>query len=149
MIFYLDASALVKRYIDEVGTRQVNQLFAEPAAIGTSLITHAEVTAALSKAIRMSLLPREEAYVALRVFRVQWPSLMRLQVTEGAVSQAGTLAWEHGLRGFDAIHLATAFLWQESAQAPVTFATFDRHLWRAAQAAGLEVWPKDLESAML
>ena len=40
---------------------------------------------------------------------------------------------------------ASALSWQENTQARVTFATFDRPLWQAAQAAGLAVWPKDLE----
>jgi len=144
MTIYLDASALVKRYIAETGTQEVNRLFAGPAAIGTSIITHAEVAAALGKAVRQSILARDEAHVALQVFRKQWPSLIRLYVTEGAASRAGTLAWEHGLRGFDAVHLSAALLWQESIRGQVTFATFDRHLWQAAQAAGLAVWPVDL-----
>jgi predicted nucleic acid-binding protein len=145
MTIYLDASALVKRYIAEAGTQEVKHLFASPAALGTSIITHAEVAAALGKAVRQSLLARDEAYVALQVFRLQWPSLIRLYVTESAASRAGTLAWEHGLRGFDAVHLTAALLWQESLRAQVTFATFDRHLWQAAQAAGLAIWPKDME----
>jgi predicted nucleic acid-binding protein len=144
MTIYLDASALVKRYIAEVGTREVNQLFAGPAAIGTSIITHAEVAAALGKATRLGLLARDEAHVALHVFRIQWPSLIRLQVTENIASHAGTLAWEHGLRGFDAVHLSAALQWQENVYDPVTFAAFDRRLWQAAQAAGLGVWPEDL-----
>jgi hypothetical protein len=37
-----------------------------------------------------------------------------------------------------------ALSWQEHAQAPVTFAAFDRHLWHAAKTADLQVWPKDL-----
>jgi predicted nucleic acid-binding protein len=144
MTIYLDASALVKRYIAETGTQEVAHLFTGPTIIGTSLITQAEVAAALGKAARVGLLLRDEAFVALQVFRTQWPSLVRLQVSESTVSHAGTLAWEHGLRGFDAVHLSAALSWQENIRAPVTFATFDRQLWQAAKAAGLEAWPRDL-----
>jgi predicted nucleic acid-binding protein len=146
MTIYLDASALVKRYVAETGTPEVNHLFSAPMPIGTSIIAHTEVAAALSKAVRVGLLAREEAYEALQVFRTQWPSLIRLQVPEAVAVRAGALAWEHGLRGLDAVHLSAALVWQEGLHAPVTFATFDRQLWRVAQAAGLQVWPEDLES---
>ncbi len=61
------------------------------------------------------------------------------------VAQAEGLAWEQGLRGYDAVHLASALLWQSSLSRPVTLATFDRQLWDAAQLVGLEVWPEALE----
>ena len=32
---------------------------------------------------------------------------------EPLAARAGTLAWEHGLRGYDAVHLATALFWRE------------------------------------
>jgi hypothetical protein len=42
---------------------------------------------------------------ALQVFRTEWPDLVRLQLTEVVVAQAGALAWDLGLRGDDAVHL--------------------------------------------
>ena len=46
--------------------------------------------------------------------------------------------------GYDAVHLATAVAWREAvAEAPV-LATYDRELWKAAAAQGLEVWPEEL-----
>jgi predicted nucleic acid-binding protein len=144
MMLYLDASALVKRYVAETGTQEVNHLFAQAAAIGTSLITYAEVAAAFGKAARVSLLPRDGALAALQVFRTQWTSLVRLSVTDGVVSRAGALAWEHNLRGYDAVHLASALSWKQTTGESVTLAAFDRQLWQAAKTAGLEIWPRDL-----
>jgi len=60
------------------------------------------------------------------------------------VAQADALAWEHGLRGYDAIHLAAAAFWQDALGQPVTMATFDHQLWVAAGRIGLEVCPSDL-----
>jgi hypothetical protein len=59
-------------------------------------------------------------------------------------TRADAQAWERGLRGYDALHLAAALFWQETLGEPVTLATFDRQLWQAGAAAGLEVWPADL-----
>ena len=65
----------------------------------------------------------------------------RLQLTEAILAQAGTLAWDYGLRGVDAVHLAAARLWQSSLAEPVTLATYVRQLWQAGDAAGLVAWP--------
>ena len=144
MIVYLDASALVKRYVAKVGSAEVDRLIAVADAVGTAVISRAEVAAALAKAARTGTLSRDEAEAALQVFRAQWPDLVRLQLTEIVLAQADALAWEHGLRGYDAVHLAVARFWQDSLGQPVTLATFDRQLWEAGAAARMHTWPDDL-----
>ncbi len=91
------------------------------------------------------MVARDKAEAALLVFRAQWPHLARLQLTEPLLAQADALAWGHGLRGYDAVHLAAALFWQETLREPVTLATFDRELWQAGLAAGLVAWPADLD----
>jgi hypothetical protein len=54
------------------------------------------------------------------------------------------MAWELGLRGYDAVHWAAGLLWQEGMDEAVTFATFDRRLWEVAGLRGLAVFPVDL-----
>ena len=142
MIAYLDASALVKRYVAEAGSAQVGGLIGEAEAVGTAIISRAEVAAALAKAVRMRLLPRDEAASALEVFNREWEDLVRLQLTEVLVSRAASLAWDHGLRGYDAAHLASALFWQDMLGESVTVASYDRQLWVAAKANGLIAWPE-------
>jgi len=144
MIFYLDASALVKRYVAERGSDEVARLIAGAAGVGTSLITRAETSAAFAKAVRAGALTHEAAAAALQVFRSEWPLLIRVQATEMVLTRADTLAWELGLRGYDAVHLASALIWQEGMGEAVTLATFDRQLWDAARAQGLTAFPEDL-----
>ncbi len=144
MIVYLDASALVKKYIEEIGSKDVDRLLDQADVVSTSLISRAEVAAAIAKTVRIRTIPQNEASAALRVFRIEWADLLRLEVTETTVARADALAWQHGLRGYDAVHLAAALIWQETIAEPVTLATFDRQLWQSGQAAGLAVWPKDL-----
>lgn len=73
-----------------------------------------------------------------------WPIFTRLALTEFIVAHAGNLAWQHGLRGYDAVHLAAALAWQDRLHLPITLATFDRQLWQAAKAEGLQPQPDDL-----
>ena len=146
MIAYLDASALVKRYLAERGSRETIALTAESELIATSIITRAEVAAAFAKAARAGLVSQERARRAQRSFAGDWPDLVRVPVTEGLVERAETLAWEHGLRGYDAVQLASALSWQESLGAEVVLATFDEQLWEAGPKAGVKAWPEKLRA---
>jgi len=137
VILYLDASALVKRYVAEPGSAEVGDAISKADVVGTALISRPEVAAA-----------QEEASACLQVFREEWPDLMRVQVTEMAVTRADTLAWEHGLRGYDAVHLAAASLWQDALGEQVTFSTFDRQLWETAKRVGLALHPADLPALL-
>ena len=142
MIAYLDASALVKRYVDERGSPETLAFAARADVVATSLISRAEVAAALAKAVRAKLLEADEAREAQRAFAAQWPDIARIPATEALVPRAETLAWEYGLRGDDAVQLPSAAWFQESLGTAVRLATFDKQLWHAAKRAGFEPWPE-------
>lgn len=144
MILYLDASALVKRYVAEAGSADVAAVVDAARVASTAVISRAEVTAALAKAVRAGLATRKAATAGLADFEADWPDLIRLEVSEVVVARAASVAWQQGLRGYDAVHLASALRWQEALGGPVTVATYDRELWRAAQTSGLVPWPTDL-----
>jgi uncharacterized protein len=141
VIAYVDASALVKRYLIERGSRETIALTAESEMIATSLITRAEVAAAFAEAARTGLLTRERARNAQRSFTRDWRDLVRVPVTEALLERAETLAWDHSLRGYDAVQLASALAWQDSIGTEILIATFDRQLWEAAPNAGVKPWP--------
>ena len=142
MILYLDTSALVKRYIRESSTDEVLALIETAEAVGSTVLAKVEMAAALDKAVRQEWVPRKDARRAWRDFLDHWPAFTRLNVTSGIIERASLLAWEYGLRGYDALHLASALYWHDTLNIPITLATFDRDLWNAAQKAGTTVWPK-------
>ena len=144
MIAYLDASALVKRYLVERGSRETIALTADSEMVATSIVSRAEVAAAMAKATRAGLVTRDRARSAQRSFIRDWPDLVRVPVTEALVERAETLAWDHGLRGYDAVQLASALTWQESVGTEIVLATFDQQLWEVAPNAGLKAWPDRL-----
>ena len=144
MIAYLDASALVKRYLVERGSRETIDLTSRAELIATSIISRAEVAAGLATAVRARMVASDVGRRAQRSFASDWPDLLRVPVTEALVERAQTLAWEHGLRGYDAVHLGSALTWQESAGAAIVLATFDQQLWDAAKQTGLMLWPEAL-----
>jgi uncharacterized protein len=144
VIIYLDASALVKRYVAERGSKEVIELTAAAEIVATSLISRAEVAAAFARAVRLGVLDHDGGRRAQRRFSREWPDLARVPVSEALVSRAEILAWDYGLRGYDAMQLASALTWQESIGEDVFLGTFDGQLWKAAPGAGLKVWPETL-----
>jgi len=139
VILYLDASALVKRYIAEKSSEQVNAWIEAAGMVVTGLITRVEVAAAIGRARRMKLIASEEAQAALHQFRSEWESFLRLPITENTVMRGDFLAYEHNLRGYDAAHLACALIWQETLNQPITLASFDGQLLEAARNTKIEV----------
>jgi hypothetical protein len=148
MILYLDASALVKRYVTEEGSAEVGAAISQAVFTGTALVSRAEVAAALGNAVRDHVLTQEEAVAALQVFRSDWGDLVRIRVTEMVIGRADFLAWDHGLRGHDAVQLASALAWQDALGEVVTLTTFDKHLWAVAGSVGLATYPADLPAML-
>ncbi|MCL4273160.1 MAG: type II toxin-antitoxin system VapC family toxin [Anaerolineales bacterium] len=143
-ILYLDTSALVKQYVQEAGSEPVMDLIRKADHAGTSLISRAEMSAALARAARLKVLSAGAAHAAWEQFLGDWPALTRLNVSRQIVDRAAMLVWDFPLRGYDAVHLASALLWQETLETEILLATFDRELWSAARRAGLSVWPETL-----
>jgi len=142
MNLYLDSSALAKRYLVETGSEDVRQWIEGAELTATSLITRAEVTAAITRAVRMGVLEEQSARRMIDEFRTDWVSLNRIPVTETLVARADRLACEFGLRCYDAVHLAATLTWQENLNFPVTLATFDKELADAARQSGLGILPE-------
>lgn len=146
MILYLDASALVKRYVTERGSKEVIALTGSADAVATSLVSRAEVAAALARAVQLGVLDHDGGRRAQRRSSREWADLARIPVTEALVSRAETLAWDHGLRGYDAVQLASALTWRDALGRDILLATFDTQLWEAAPQVGLQAWPEKLAS---
>jgi predicted nucleic acid-binding protein len=145
MILYVDTSVLVKKYVAESGSDQVIAFLDQHAVIGTAALTQAEMAAAMSKAARLGWVAEPEILLAWQDFLYQCPAYTRLPVSTGIVERAAAIAWRHGLRAYNSVHLASALAWKDLVGEDVIFACFDKTLLKAAQREGLEVWPGGAE----
>ena len=141
MNLYLDTSALAKLYIREKGTDEVNRWMVQADFVSTSLITLVEANAAFAHVVRMKSVTKKTGEGASHLLRKQWPAYLKTPITEKTIARAAELAWALGLRGYDAIHLASAEIWQTAMGLPVVLATFDRQLAAAAMSLGMEILP--------
>ncbi|MDP2639239.1 MAG: type II toxin-antitoxin system VapC family toxin [Betaproteobacteria bacterium] len=139
MILYFDTSALVKLYVRERGSLVIRRQAGKADAIATSVVAYAEARAAFARLRREK--PRSGKPHRERVGQLDrdWDRYVLVELSAAVARSAGELADTHGLRGFDAIHLASA-LWLKSAYSgDLAFAAFDRKLTAAAASAGLTV----------
>jgi len=143
MILYLDSSAIVKEYISESGSGETLAAVEQAETIATAVLSRVEVIAAFHKAVRVNVISQDDANRTIRAFNKRWRDLVRTRVTERLVKHASELAGSQSLRGYDAVHLASAAAWQQAIGRNVTLATFDLQLWRSARKIGLSVFPEN------
>jgi predicted nucleic acid-binding protein len=145
MVYYLDTSALLKRYVQEAGSTWLATL-SDPAAnhtLATALITKVEAAAGLAAKFRQGGLPLADYQQAeqdlLHDFTYVYSTI---DIDEPLVDLAADLAKPHRLRGYDAVQLAAAVTFQSmlAAQLPaLTFLSAGVLLLQAAQQEGLLV----------
>lgn len=103
----------------------------------SSILSYPEGRAALGAARRAGRLTRAALKSALAEFESIQGKLSRIAVDAQLARDAGDLAERFALRGYDAVHLASAL----SADGPVTLVTWDADLRSAAQQNGCTIAP--------
>ena len=102
MILYLDTSSLVKLYVEETYSADVEGWVGLAEVTGTSLVAYVEARAAFARRFRENVFSSKD-YTRLRSqFESDWKNFLSIHVTREIVRIAGNLAEKHGLRGFDA-----------------------------------------------
>jgi uncharacterized protein len=130
---YLDASALVKRYVAEPGSDLVRETMQRADAWFICRIGFVETARAVESVAGPA---------AARRFRDEWPAFTVVDVDEDLVEDAWRLAVRHGLRSLDSMHLAAALLLPRDG---LVMAGWDGRLRAAAMAQGLAILPEELE----
>jgi predicted nucleic acid-binding protein len=151
--YYLESSALVKRYVAESGTIWVQSLCAANAehVLYTVRLSAAEIIAALFRRIRTGTLAASDAQAAAAQFKDDLRKHYQIvEVTEPIIDRAMTLAERHGLRGYDSVQLAAAVEVQAIRSSlsleSLVFVCADETLNQAAATEGLSALNPNLYS---
>lgn len=139
MILYCDTSALVKLYVDEIYSDVVRLQVDRADAVATSRIAWAEFHAAVARRAREESADAPRVETAKRALADDWPSYLKIAVDQNIVEKAGEFADAFALRGYDAVHLATADHLMTQSEELVMFACFDIRLNRAAKLLSMAV----------
>jgi predicted nucleic acid-binding protein len=142
LILYLDTSSLVKLYVTEAHSLLVRGWADKAEVVATCRVAYPEMISALNRRFMAGDIARNDYDLLVGAFNGQWTDFAVIDFDEIA---AGRLAAEHGLRGFDAVHLSAALLLRSSPHAPsLAFSSFDERLAGAAAAEKLTtLLPKD------
>ncbi len=153
-MLYLDSSALIKRYQNELGTEALNARLRGEAkglrSVFTSVLTYAEIHATFARRAREKLLSAEEAAAVQDEFHADWVlSIGPIELGTGVLAFVPGLVRGFPLRGADAIHLASALWLRDMARlgmrvdqytGPLVFVCSDKRLAKAAAKSHLEVF---------
>ncbi len=144
--YYLDTSALVKRYVDETGSSWLQTTLETPPRPSIILVQLAivEMTSALMRRVREGAVSAPEYTQIQNAFLSDCLGHYELvAVVDDIINKANRLLEEHPLRAYDAIHLAAAVVSNQALVArdlpPLLFLSADDRLNQAASVEGLAV----------
>ncbi len=144
MDLFFDSSALVKRYVNEIGSTWVTNIV-QPASgnrIYVAEITGVEITAALSRRTRGDSAAEVNAVFANLRHDLN-AEYLNLEITSALLLDARALARLYFLRGYDAVQLAVAvrlnYRQISAGLLTLTLVSADAELLDAAQTEGLLV----------
>lgn len=140
---YLDSSALVKRYLVEVGTSWVQARCADSTqTIAVAEIGLVEIAAAFAGKLRGAhVTPTQYQSARTDLIADAQDEYVLVTVNRAVVDEAIGLTAQHRLRGYDAVHLACALILNRALLAhqlpSLMFISADDDLLKAAAAEGL------------
>ena len=145
MAAFADASALVKRYVDEAG----HDLLDPGSALVVSALSRVEVASAIRRKERLGELAPDLSSLLCAVvdadFEQRRPGApVSLSVTSDMLRHAAQLTGRHALRSGDAIQLAAALEAREQVPACDSIICFDARLRAAAADEGFRLVPATL-----
>ncbi len=138
-IIYFDSSALVKRVAEEEGSETVTLLWDRAAWPVSSALAYPEVRAALAAARRNKRLTERSLNAAKKQWESYWGNIKVVEPYEQLLKEAGDVAEVYGLKGYDAVHLASAVRFPPEL---VIMVTWDRRLREASLQAGMRIAPR-------
>jgi hypothetical protein len=108
VIGYLDTSAFVPLLIAEPSSAACRRFWDDADEVVSSRLLYVETAAALAQARRMGRLTDQEHHTSLRLLDQLWSAVDVAEVDEPVMARAATLADQLALRGYDAVHCASA-----------------------------------------
>ncbi len=128
----------MKLYAEEPESDTVLEAVQKAKVVVVSVLVLPEALSSIVRKATEGVLTEADVQMAFKNILKDWSDLERIDVDEWIAKEAATLARSKGLRGADAIHLATAARVSRETQG-VRFLAFDDALNQAAKGI-LKLW---------
>ncbi len=112
MKVFFDTSSFVKRFVEEVGSKEADNIIEKTSEIGLSIILVPEIISALNRKLRSEFISKE-IYLGLKndvLEDIEDADIINL--TPHVLKKTTELLEENTLRSLDAIHIACVLEWQ-------------------------------------
>jgi predicted nucleic acid-binding protein len=136
VIGYFDTSAVVPLLIAEHGSQMAGRLWDSADRVVSVRLVYPEARAALAQAERLDRVSARDLRRAVRALDSRFEEMDLVEIDDPLAHLAGEKAEDHGLRGYDAVHLAAALRVHDP---DVVLIAGDRALVDAANSEGLAV----------
>jgi predicted nucleic acid-binding protein len=144
VIYFLDTSALAKRYLDERGSSRIRRLLTGTSDVFyQTFIAPLEFTSALYRRFRAGQLTADEAAQLLRAYTAHsHEDYLLVPYSDSLMTGAARLLARHPLRTLDAVQLAAALEVRDRLpldKLPICFVASDDRLLDVARQEHLQV----------
>ena len=130
----VDSSAFAKRYVQEIGSEELERFFKDAAELAFSVILVPEIISGLNRRLREQILTVADYRAAKKQLMDDVSDATVLQITPSVVARSVKLLENNALRAMDSLHVACALEWRAD-----LFITSDRKQFKAAKNSGLSV----------
>ena len=112
MRIFCDTSALAKRYVQEPGSEELEELFTSIATeMFISTLAFVEIASALGRKLRNKEIAEAKVGEAIKELEEDWYEVFaKIPVEDMLAEKAAAIALEYSLKGADAVHLASALV---------------------------------------
>lgn len=122
-IYYFDSSALLKRYIQEEGSDEIEKIWPEGSSqVATAALTYAEIYATFFRLRREGRISGKQVGSVCEQFENDWRTFAFVEFSVEVQKLIPKIIAQVPLRGADLVHIATAcFLKERGATILVTY----------------------------
>lgn len=128
MVVFLDTSSLIKRYVEEPGSSEVDKFFDENNDIHLAPTTPIEIQSVLTRRLREKSITQATVHLALEEWKNEERSFTIALFNQRLRDAAIEVIEKTGIKTLDAIQLAAAQLSDAS-----VFVSSDKNLIKAAE----------------
>ena len=130
----VDSSSFAKRYVQEIGSEQLERILEDASELAFSVILVPEIISGLNRRLRERILTPVDYRAIKKQLMADLSDATVLQITPSVISRSVKILENNMLRSLDALHVACALEWRAD-----LFITSDRRQFMAAKNSGLHV----------
>ena len=137
--YYLDASAWVKLYFQELGSEWIARFWAARFGTASSTLGVVEVLAAVARRMAAARVDSATIELTLHAIEADFSGFQRIPFDEPVIRIACSLPKKFKLRAADTIHLASVLRLRQISNSEIVLVASDDELLKAAAEEGIVV----------